>query len=368
VTDSIRVSGLTLLRLLGGPVILAAVLVWVDVPEVLSRLGNLHPAWVALALGVGVVQTLGSAWRWRFTAGRLDIRLPFGAAVREYWLAGFLNQVIPGGVVGDVSRAFRHARNPQERDHDPPGADGHPPVDWSSVGGGFESRAVHAVILERLSGQVVVAVAAAVSGVALLTPLSGGWATAWGLAVLVGIVVVQAAVPSDSSRHRPGEPVSGFSDSLRAALVGRTALPVQLVTSVGVVASYVAMYLAAARAVGVETPFVAMLPLVTPVLLAMLVPVSVAGWGVREGAAAAIWASAGLPASDGVAISVAYGALVLVSTLPGALVLVADGLTRRRSGAHSSRSDRGRTGGRHRVGGASRGVAEHPTERRPGEG
>ena len=65
----------------------------------------------------------------------------------------------------------------------------------------------------------------------------------------------------------------------------------------------------------------ALLPLVAPVLVTMLLPVTVAGWGLREGAAAALWHAVGLTAADGVAISVAYGLLVLVSSLPGLLFL-----------------------------------------------
>ena len=94
--------------------------------------------------------------------------------------------------------------------------------------------------------------------------------------------------------------------------VGGTGLLVQLATSTVIVASYVAAYLLAARAVGVETPLLTLAPLVAPVLLSMLLPLSIGGWGVRETAAAAIWSVAGLAASDGVAISVAYGLVVLV--------------------------------------------------------
>ncbi len=57
----------------------------------------------------------------------------------------------------------------------------------------------------------------------------------------------------------------------------------------------------------------------------MLVPAPVAGWGVREATAAALWGAVGLTVVDGVAISAAYGILVLVSSLPGALVLLGSG-------------------------------------------
>ena len=60
-------------------------------------------------------------------------------AVREYYLAMFLNQVLPGGVLGDVTRAWRHAR-------------------LEDTG-----RAVRAVVFERASGQLVMTVVTGVS-------------------------------------------------------------------------------------------------------------------------------------------------------------------------------------------------------------
>jgi len=109
---------------------------------------------------------------------------------------------------------------------------------------------------------------------------------------------------------------------VRTALLAADALGAQLTTALLVVGSYLATYLVAARAVGVETPAWTLLPLVAPVLLSMLIPATVAGWGVREAAAAALWAAVGLSAVDGMAISAAYGFVVLLSSLPGAFVLL----------------------------------------------
>ncbi|OZB14367.1 MAG: hypothetical protein B7X58_08055 [Marinobacter sp. 34-60-7] len=63
------------------------------------------------------------------------------------------------------------------------------------------------------------------------------------------------------------------------------------------------------------------LALCSVLLLAMVVPITVSGWGVREGAAALLWPAVGWPAEVGVAVSVGYGALVFLASLPGALVL-----------------------------------------------
>jgi hypothetical protein len=63
------------------------------------------------------------------------------------------------------------------------------------------------------------------------------------------------------------------------------------------------------------------LPLALLVMLIMVVP-SVGGWGPREGGSAWAFAAVGLGASQGVTTAVVYGVMVLVSTLPGAAVLV----------------------------------------------
>ncbi len=297
------------LRAAGSLLLLALVAWWLDLSEVAARLQGLDVRWVAAALGISVLQVAASAWRWRYTARRLGIELPAGAAFQEYYLATFLNQVLPGGVLGDVSRAWRHHRSR-------PGAEAGP--------------VVRAVLLERGSGQVVMVAVAALSFLMLplaTLPDSGLWVRSPGVraALRVGFAAVGAGLVGLLVRRREARE-GGWSAAFRAdlheGLLAPEALAVQLPTSAFVVGSYLAMYLAAARAVGAQEPLGLLLPLVAPVLLAMLLPLTVAGWGAREGAAAAVWTSVGLSGAEGVAISVVYGLLVLVSSLPGAWVLL----------------------------------------------
>jgi hypothetical protein len=58
------------------------------------------------------------------------------------------------------------------------------------------------------------------------------------------------------------------------------------------------------------------------VLLASGIPLNVAGWGPREGAAAWVFAAAGLGAGAGVTTAVLYGVMALAATLPGLAVLL----------------------------------------------
>jgi uncharacterized membrane protein YbhN (UPF0104 family) len=272
------------------------------------------------------------ALRWRLTAGRLGIALPFRTALSEYWLGVFLNQLLPGGVMGDLSRAWRHARSapaPALRNDLRSGA----PV---------LGPAVRAVILERASAQVVMG---AVTVLALAsTPLAFGATPGTLLLALLGVAGAGTlAVWAGRGRLLWGSIEPLWRDAKRA-LLAPDVVWIQLGTAALAVASYLATYLVAARAVGVDTPFGTLLPLVPPVLVSMLVPVTVAGWGVREATAAGVWSAVGLRAEDAVAISACYGVLVLLGSLPGALVLLSAGRDRRagrRPGGSGGSGDEG---------------------------
>jgi hypothetical protein len=53
----------------------------------------------------------------------------------------------------------------------------------------------------------------------------------------------------------------------------------------------------------------------------MLIPLGLAGWGWREGAAAALFPLAGASPTAGIAASAAFGGLILISSLPGIIWL-----------------------------------------------
>jgi uncharacterized membrane protein YbhN (UPF0104 family) len=294
------------LRVLVTAALLLALGWWLDAQALAARFAELRWPWVALALAISVPQMALLAYRWRLTAKRLGMAITFRSALSEYYLGCFLNQVLPGGWLGDASRAWRHGRAGPETGMGP---------------------AVRAVILERASGQVVMGAVAALSLASL--PLAFGAARPG--ALLLGAVGVLGAVSAWRmlADRRPRGPLAALWRDARVALLAPDVVGVQLVTAALVIASYLGTYLVAARAVGVSTPLAMLLPLVAPVLLSMLIPATVAGWGVREAAAAGLWSAVGLTALDGVAISATYGLLVLVSTLPGALVLLTSSRGRR---------------------------------------
>ena len=87
------------------------------------------------------------------------------------------------------------------------------------------------------------------------------------------------------------------------------------------VASHLLAALAAywiAAALGVEVRLDTFLAAALCVLLATMIPLSYAGWGIREAGAVWVFAHLGLGAETALAISVLFGAALLVAALPGA--------------------------------------------------
>jgi hypothetical protein len=138
--------------------------------------------------------------------------------------------------------------------------------------------------------------------------------------VVMGVVLLGRAMPglSPAAIRRVGRAVR---EDVRHGLLGRPAWPGVGLASTVAVTGHVATYLLAAHAVGVDATPVQLAPLALVVLLAMAIPLNVAGWGPREGVAAWIFGLAGLGAAQGVATAVAYGVLATVANLPGVVVV-----------------------------------------------
>lgn len=280
-------------------VVILAVLLWrLGTGVFLDGLRRIDGGSLATAVGIGVVTTVFSAWRWQLVARGLKIRLPLGPAVAAYYRALFLNAALPGGVLGDVHRAVRHGQSTRDL-----------------------GRCVRAVVLERVAGQLALAVVGA--GV-LLTMPSPVLNQARDLApvllfALVGALAVVLALRMNRTPARYGRAL----EEVREGLLSRRNGPGVALSSLVVLAGHLAMFVLAARVAGSDASVAVLLPIAVLALLAMGLPLNVGGWGPREGVTAWAFGAAGLGASSGLAVAVVYGVLSLVASLPGVFVLLA---------------------------------------------
>lgn len=270
----------TCARQVPGPVVLGVLLWRTGTDPFVRGVGAATPGVLLVGLLVGTVVTGCCAWRWRAIGQALGAPVAMTAAVGAVYRSQFLNSVLPGGVVGDVDRGVRHGRET-----------------------GDLPRSLRVVVWDRVAGQVVQVALAVVVLLALPSPVPRALVLALGVTLTTGVLV--------AARHR--EP--------QALLTTRTGPGIVVASTVAVV-GHVATFLVAARSAGVTVPTLQLLPLALVVLLAMGLPVNIAGWGPREGAAAWAFAAAGLGAEQGLATAVVYGVVSFVAGLPGLVVLV----------------------------------------------
>ncbi|WP_158555128.1 lysylphosphatidylglycerol synthase transmembrane domain-containing protein [Fulvimarina endophytica] len=285
------------------PFLLVAALIGLtDIGATFHSLLSADPALVIAALLLVQAHIVVAAIRWRVTALSLGMILPVPRAVTEYYGASLLNMILPGGVSGDILRVARNRTVEAER------------TDWE--------RSAHAVFLERASGQVAFAFMAGVGLVLWMfdhgrdTPRIAfeGIVSTVLLASALALIVALLAV---FARGRLRAAIGRLWQATRRALLTPRQAAIQFVLSLVVVAAYLAVFSLASRAIGAPLDMVQTLLLVPPVLLTMVLPISIGGWGVREAAAAALWPLAGYEPNAGVAASVLYGLVSTIGALPG---------------------------------------------------
>lgn len=304
-------------RPVGGAAIIAFLLWRLGTGPFLHGVRMINGWALAAALGLGAVTTVCCAWRWSLVARGLGVRLPLGPAVTQCYRSVFLNATLPGGVLGDVHRAVRHGQDV-----------------------GDVSRGIRAVVWERTAGQLVQTVLAVVLLFVLPSPVRPYMPMVAAVAAAGAVAALLVARTLRTSAGRPVQPkrwpaMSRLARALhtaradvRDALLARHIWPGVVLTSAACVLCHLAMFVVSARTAGATASLSTLVPLALLALLAMSVPLNVGGWGAREGVAAWAFGAAGLTVTQGVATAVVYGALVLVSSLPGAGVLLFPWLSR----------------------------------------
>ena len=293
-------TGRRWLPIAGGVVVVVGLAFIVGAEPFLRGLRAVSPAAIAAAVLLTALTTAASAMRWRAVAAGFGLSLKWSDAVAACYRSQFLNSVLPGGVVGDVHRAYRHGRASDDI-----------------------ALSARAVATERISGQVVQFVLAAVVLAAVgLTGSLRGMAWVAGAIVVVAALAIGIAWAAERGRRVLRRELAllrrVFSEPRRSLVI--------LASSVLVVAALSATFIVACLAVGVQAPVPDLIALALLALTAAALPINVGGWGPREAAAASAFAVVGLGADAGVAASTAFGVLSLIAVAPGGVLLLFDRL------------------------------------------
>ncbi len=290
----------------------------IDLEKSGQHLAGFDIGWGVLALVLVALLFFIAACRWLIYARALDIPLRIGTAFRLYLIGQFFGQVLPAGVGGDAVRVWLLSRR------------------RVAIATGAAS-----VVLERLTGLLGLLIL-----MALVLPLTFSYVddTAARLTIIFLVVAGAAAifaivvfsfVPRLIEKWRNVALVSKLadaaSDARRAGFMLKPATSVLFLSLSMHLLAILSVYVLA-RGLGMEITALECLALVPVVLLISTLPISLAGWGMREGAMVAALSFAGIENSEALALSILFGLTLLAISLLGAVFWLVQG----RSAAHQA--------------------------------
>jgi hypothetical protein len=219
----------------------------------------------------------------------------------------FFNQVLPTGIGGDAVRVWRCSR----------------------LGIGL-GAAIRSVLLDRACGYLVLVALYIASLPALIQILPDARERDGVLAVLaVGLFGLVALVSLDRLpriilRLRLIAPFAELSRASRRLFMDPIRCGAVLGYSIITIALTIFAFKFVGDAVGSRLSLGSWIMIVPPVSLIQLLPVSLAGWGLREAVLVVALGWFGIPAEEALATSLLFGFCLILVGLPGGVIWLAD--------------------------------------------
>jgi uncharacterized membrane protein YbhN (UPF0104 family) len=297
---------LSTLKILISAALLYLALRKVNLAELAARIDVSSLVWLALAIAMTFLQIFIGVLRWRAISAACGAPLGLQQAMRYNLIGTFFNQTLPSSIGGDAVRLWLVAHN----------------------GAGWRA-ATYSIFVDRAIGLIALAIMVVASlpwsyhligdpqgrlalfivdlaalcagtGFLVLGQLRWPWLKQWWATHHVHACAVIADRVILSRKHGP-------------AIVALSLM-------VHVLAAVIAW--CAAQSIEAPVSFDQIFLLIPPVMLITMMPVSIAGWGVREASMGLAFGYAGLIANEGVNVSLLYGAVNFLVGAFGGLVWI----------------------------------------------
>jgi hypothetical protein len=286
------------LRVLVSGVLLVAVLAYADVGAVARALRDADWTWFLAALGLMAVAAIVGALRWRVLLHEAGLDVSRLRAVRTFAGALVLNNVLPTSIGGDALRTWLVGKE-----------------------SGRLVRAATATIVDKLTAlfclYVVAWVALAFDREAVPSSVVHifGWLTI-GLVGALVVAVLAAAGVRPILRRLPERVRAMLRDTwVTLHTWGRSPRTIALVVALGLAYQVLAVLVLVmvGKTVGVELSFALAAVSTAVVLVAMLIPISIGGLGVREGGYVLLLGKAGIDAADATSLSLLSAVAIVLA-------------------------------------------------------
>jgi len=290
--------------------LIALLLANIDRDALVDQFRDLDFAWALLALTVLLALAFLQALRWQIVLKACSETIGYWDSLRIVLIGQFFNQTLPSAIGGDAVRM------------------------WEARRAGLSLRiAVTSIVIDRLLGLAAVLVLVGVGLPRMLGLIDDPIArNGYGL-VIAGLIVCYVGLLAfgrvwpERLRFKLIDAVIKLSEDARLVLLAPVAASQALSLAVFAQVALGFCILALSRALDVSIPLADCILLFSPVVLFSTLPISVAGWGAREGAMVVVYGLIGLARPDALAISLLFGLISIVLGLPGGVLWL---LSRRR--------------------------------------
>lgn len=289
-------------KLAASAVLLGLLIRSLDFTRAVDVLRAVDPWLLALAVLVLVAVPAVSVPRWRAILRCLGHALPLGVIARALYIGAFFSQVLPSSIGGDAWRI------------------------WFSTRAGVPlGVATNSVLIERLVGLLAVLLCFCLTFPLLLGRV-GDDPVRWLLwlifaacsAAVLGLAFIAISAPR-LERFRLLRPLAALGLAL-ASVARSSDVPLLLWTGIlGQLVAILAFYLIN-LSVGVPLSFIDCAATLPPGLLVALVPISLGGWGIREGALIVLLSFYDVSPEQALVTSTLFGLSLLIASTPGFFV------------------------------------------------
>ena len=264
-----------------------------------KTLGIINYHYILLIFFISFIQYVLSAYRWMYISSKNGSEMNFLYCLKFYYISTFINNILPGGVVGDIYRAY----SARESDNNLINL----------------SKSVQGIVFERLSGQIMMFFIFLIS-LTFFFLINAKYVAFLFTVVpvlLITFIIYIVVRKIYFNKISSNEIVINFRKIFSGKIFWN-----HTIISFFVVLSYIVIYIISAEALGLSIDYFTFFVFTPIVLFSMTLPVSIGGWGVREGTALLIAFLLGLSASSSISVAVMYGILNLFCSLPGLYFLL----------------------------------------------
>ena len=278
----------------------------VNLADLASRLDLASLGWIGLAIAVTFLQILIGALRWREISAECGAPLTTRQAMRFNLIGTFFNQTLPSSIGGDAVRLWLVAR-----------------------GGAGWRAATYSIFVDRAIGLIALAIIIVASlpwSYNLIRDPDGRSALLLvdfaALASGAGFLVLGVLPFPWLKRWWGTHHLYACSVIANRVIFSRAHGPAIAVLSILVHVLAVVIAWCVVRSIAAPVTFGQIFQLIPPVMLITMLPISIAGWGVREATMGLAFGYAGLVTNEGINVSLLFGAVYFVAGAIGGLVWI----------------------------------------------